>query len=169
MSKNGKPGKQNPPQSDSSHKACQKDDDVETLEARQKDNDVETLEVDDVETLQSQKDDDVEILQTHITKKVRFNEESNIIHTFSSSSAPAANNEADHHVFTEAEAADATKEALTSATAIMLLLPTTMTPMILMPPTKFQLPIIPVVRLPMKVMQLMPPRKLQLWMMTLLQ
>jgi hypothetical protein len=131
LSKNGKPGKQNPPQSDSSHKACQKDDDVETLEARQKDDsdssrkgqkdddvetlearqkddDVETLEVDDVETLQSQKDDDVEILQTHITKKVRFNEESNIIHTFSSSSAPAANNEAD--------APEATKEASTSAT-----------------------------------------------------
>jgi hypothetical protein len=103
-------------------------------------------------------------------KKVRFDKESNIIHTFSSSSfAPAANNEADHNVVNEAEAADATKEALTSATAIMLLLPTTMTPMILMPPTKFQLPIIPVVRLPMKVMQLMPPRKLQLWMMTLLQ
>jgi hypothetical protein len=61
-------------------------------------------------------------------KKVRINEESNIIHTFSSSFAPAANNEADRNVVNEAEAADvtnvvneaeaddATKEALTSAT-----------------------------------------------------
>jgi hypothetical protein len=51
-------------------------------------------------------------------KKVRFNEESNIVHTFSSSFATAAaNNEADHKVINEAEAVDVTKEALTSATA----------------------------------------------------